>query len=102
MSHGFHTHKPWPLMSSLWIGLITFIHLSSLWHPTTIIAETGNGSCLTNPDCLQLANTVMVPQAYKTLDWEATPPSKTHKQCPSTIHPRTAGMGSQLHLMACL
>ena len=32
----------------------------------------------------------MVPQANKTLDSEATPPAKTHKQCPSTIQPRTA------------
>ena len=32
----------------------------------------------------------MVPQANKTLDSEATPPAKTHDQCPSTIQFRTA------------
>ena len=58
--------------------------------------------CQTNMGVVRLANTVMVPQANKSLDWEATSPAKTHKQCPSTIRPRTAGMGSKLHLVACL
>ena len=53
-------------------------------------AETGNGLSPSHPDSPQLANTAMVPQANKTLDTDATPPAKTHEQCPSTIHSRTA------------
>lgn len=45
----------------------------------------------------------MVPQANKTFDSEATPPAKTHKQCPSTLQPEKCHpLGSQLCLMACL
>lgn len=39
--------------------------------------------------CPQLANTAMVPQANKTLDF-VPPPAKARQQCPSAIQPRTA------------